>query len=189
MIEADSNGNEDALPRQNTRLANFTFVQRSTVQGGNVMLLRGGTDYTMVNGVVTGTGACLDIDETGGTTTRAANAALDDVGPPVFNSVVFACSGSAYRADGNEAAVQTIFTSGTNNNAAFTSSLTGTFINGANERAVTPFNASTLSSFMVATTYIGAVRDSTDTWYAGWTCNSSTASFGTTSGSCTAIPN
>src|SRR5690606_16052710 len=33
MIEADSNGNEDALPRQNTRLANFTFVQRSTTQG------------------------------------------------------------------------------------------------------------------------------------------------------------
>ena len=189
MIEADSNGNEDALPRQNTRLANFTFVQRSTVQGGNVMLLRGGTDYTMVNGVVTGTGSCLDIDETAGTTTRAADAALDDVGPPVFRSVVLSCATNAFRGDGNEAAVQTIFNAGTNNNAAFVSSLTGTFINGANERAVTPFDARTLSSFFVTTTYIGAVRDSTDTWYAGWTCNSSTASFGSTSGSCTSIPN
>ncbi|WP_296540111.1 hypothetical protein, partial [Rhizorhabdus sp.] len=189
MIEADSNGNEDALPRQNTRLANFTFVQRSTVQGGNVMLLRGGTDYTMVNGVVTGTGSCLDIDETGGTTTRAANSALDDVGPPVFNSVVLACATAPYRADGNEAAVQTIFTAGSNNNPAFTSSLTGTFVNGANEAARTAFNAATLGSFMVTTSYIGAVRDSSDTWYAGWACNSSTASFGSTSGSCTAIPN
>ncbi|MDB5686014.1 MAG: hypothetical protein JWR77_603, partial [Rhizorhabdus sp.] len=187
MIEADSNGNEDALPRQNTRLANFTFVQRSTVQGGNVMLLRGGTDYTMVNGVVTGTGACLDIDETGTTTTRATNTALDDVGPPVFNSVVLACA-SPFRADGNEAAVQTIFGAGTNNNSAFTSSLTSVFINGANERGVTPFNASTLGAFLVATTYIGAVRDSTDTWYAGWACNSTTASFGSTSAACTAIP-
>ncbi|MBO9379385.1 hypothetical protein GG804_21665, partial [Sphingomonas histidinilytica] len=189
MIEADSNGNEDATPRQNTRLANFTFVQRSTVQGGNVMLLRGGTDYTMVNGVVTGTGACLDIDETGTTTTRAANSSLDDVGPPVFNSVAFACAGGNYRADGNEAAVQTIFTAGSNNKPGFTASLTGTYINGANEAAVTPFDAKTLGSFFVTTSYIGAVRDATDTWYAGWTCNSSTASFGSTSGACTAIPN
>ncbi len=103
-------------------------------------------------------------------------------------SVVLSCATNAFRADGNEAAVQTIFNAGTNNNAAFTPSLTGTFINGANERAVTPFDARTLSSFFVTTTYIGAVRDSTDTWYAGWTCNSSTASFGSTSGSCTSIP-
>lgn len=91
MIEADSNGNEEALPRQNTRLANFTFLQRSTTQGLNAILLRGGTDYTAVNGVVVGTTNCIDIDETGGTGTRAANPALDDVGPPVFNSVALSC--------------------------------------------------------------------------------------------------
>ena len=195
MIEADSNGNEDALPRQFTRLANFTFVQRSTTQGLNAILLRGGTDYTLVNGVVVGPTNCLDIDETGGTTTRAADAALQDAGPPVFRSVVLSCP-TAFRADGNEAAVATIFGSGTNNNnAAFTSSLTGIYIDGPNERAVTPFNAATLNlagssapNQFVTTSYIGAVRDTADTWFAGWTCNSSTASFGSTSAACTAVP-
>ena len=30
--------------------------------------------------------------------------------------------------------------------------------------------------------------NSTDTWYAGWTCNSATANFGTTSGACNSLP-
>jgi hypothetical protein len=193
MVEADSNGNEDATPRQNTRLANFTFIQRSTVQGLNAMLLRGGTDYTMVNGVVTapsGT-ACLDIDETGGTTTRAANAGLQDAGPPVFNSVVFACAKPFQEespANVTAAAIQAIFGAGTNNNSAFTSTLTNGYVNGANERAVTPFNANTLGAFFVTTSYIGAVRDSSDTWFSGWTCNSTSASFATTSPNCAVAP-
>lgn len=192
MIEADSNGNEDALPRQNTRLANFTFVHRSAVAASvNAILLRGGTDYTMVNGVVTSTRTCLDIDETGGTTTRAANAALDDVGPPVFRSVVLTCTTAAFQEDGNvpSATVSTIFGSGTNNNnSAFISTLTGGFINGANETAVTAFNAATLDPFLTTTNYIGAVQNASDTWYVGWTCSSATASFGTASGTCTTIP-
>jgi hypothetical protein len=110
--------------------------------------------------------------------------------------VVLACATGAFRSDNNTdgspnvstATIQGFFTAGTNNNPAFTSTLSSVFIDGANERAVTPFNASTLSSFMVATTYIGAVRDASDTWYAGWACNSVTASFGSTSAACTAIP-
>ena len=43
-------------------------------------------------------------------------------------------------------------------------------------------------SAFTTTNYIGAVKDSSDTWYAGWTCNSVTASFGDSSGNCTAIP-
>ena len=193
MVEADSNGNEDALPRQNTRLANFTFLQRSTVQGLNALLLRGGTDYTMVNGVVVGARNCLDIDETGGTTTRAADAALQDAGPPVFNSVVFSCQ-TPFRDDGNVATstIQTIFGSGTNNNANFTSTLTNGYVNGPNEAAVPAFNAASLNpmgtNFFVSTTYIGAVRDAQDTWYAGWTCNSTSATFATSSPSCAAAP-
>src|SRR3546814_18172390 len=92
---------------------------------------------------------------------QAANAGLDDVGPPVFNSVAFACTAGAFNEDGNvtAAAIQSIFGSGTNNNASFTSTLSNVFVNGANETAVTAFNASTLGSFFVATPYIGAVRD------------------------------
>ena len=36
--------------------------------------------------------------------------------------------------------------------------------------------------------YVGAVKDSTDTWYAGWTCNSATLDFGATSSACTTLP-
>jgi hypothetical protein len=203
MIESDSNGNEDALPRQYTRISNATFVHRSTVQGGNTMLLRGGTDYALINSVVVGTQACLDIDATGGTTTRAADAGLQDLGPPVFRSVQLACP-TAFRADGNEAAVATIFGTGTNNNnSAFAPSLSSVFINGANEAAVpatdpTTFNADAFAGAgqpnaaapnrLSAVNYIGAVRDANDTWFAGWTCNSGYVSFGAGSGLCTAIP-
>ena len=67
-------------------------------------------------------------------------------------------------------------------------SLTSLFINGATETVFTPFNAKTLNAFFDTTVYVGAVRDANDTWYQGWTCNSSTANFGTTSRACSAIP-
>jgi hypothetical protein len=77
---------------------------------------------------------------------------------------------------------------GANNNAAFTASLTGGFINGANETAVVAADPKSLDAAFDTTTYVGAVKDAADTWYAGWTCNSSTASFGASSGSCTSLP-
>src|SRR4029453_17828594 len=101
MIEADSNGNEDALPRQYTRVSNATFVHKSTVQGGNPILFRGGTDYALLNSVVVGTQNCLDMDETGGTTTRPANAGLQDNGPPVFRSVRLSGCTNPFRDYGN----------------------------------------------------------------------------------------
>ena len=89
-----------------------------------------------------------------------------------------------------DAQVSGIFGSGANNNnSAFVPSLTSLFVNGANETAVTAFDASTLNSFFAATTYIGAVKDANDTWYAGWTCNSVTATLGTSvTGLCTSLP-
>lgn len=179
MIEADSDGAEDSLPRQWTRLSNFTFVQRST-KASSAILLRGGTDYTLVNGIVVTPDTCLNIDAP--QTVRAADAALQDQGPPVFRSVVLSCgSGGPYLNDGNvpATAIRAIFESAVfNNNPALASSLGNVFVNGLNETAVPAFDASTLGSFMVATSYIGAVRDANDRWYRGWTCDSSTADFG-----------
>ncbi|RIA45586.1 hypothetical protein DFR49_0106 [Hephaestia caeni] len=190
ILEVDSNGNEDSLPRTFVRLANFTFLHRSTLAASvNAMLFRGGTDYTAVNGIVVSPRVCLDIDETGGTTTRAADAALQDQGPPVFKSVVMQCGEGAYQDDGNVtvAKIKSIFeVAGANNKPDFTNSLTG-FINGANEAAVPAFNAATLGSFFTTTDYIGAVKNASDTWYQGWTCDSSTLDFGS-GASCTAIP-
>ncbi len=152
ILEVDSNGNEDALPRQYTRVSNLTGVQNHNGSGGNALLFRGGTDYALLNSVVVSTAACLDIDATGGTTTRAADNALQDLGAPLFRSVRLACP-TAYRNDGNVdvPTLTTIFGDGTNNNEDnHISSLVSIFINGANETAVgvtdpTTFNADTFA--------------------------------------------
>lgn len=189
IVEADSVGNEDSLPRQWARLANFTFIERSN-RAASAILLRGGADYTAVNGVVVSPRTCLDIDATAGSTTRGVDPALQDQGPPQFRSVVLSCSAGAYVDEGDvsTATLRSIFEMpGANNNAAFTSSLNTLFVNGANEAAVTPFDASALGGFMRATSYIGAVRDADDSWYRGWTCNSATTAFDS-GGACTSVP-
>ena len=61
-------------------------------------------------------------------------------------------------------------------------------INGANETAVTATDPQTLNADFDATSYVGAVRDADDTWYAGWTCNSDTATFDADSTDCTSLP-
>jgi hypothetical protein len=97
--EIDSNNAEDLLPRTFGRYANFTFIQ-SASSAPAAIRLRGGADFAFVNGVVkTATGqACINIiagegTGTGRTTIRAADSALQDVGPPTFNSVYFQCQG------------------------------------------------------------------------------------------------
>ncbi len=202
IIEADSDNAVDGdLPRQNTVVSNMTALDRSPNAAFDQasFLLRGGTDYTLVNTVLASNplNPCLRISRSQ-TASLTANAAIDELGAPVFRSVVMQCAATKYiGSNGVTAAdVQAIFGSGsTNNNDAFTPTLTGGFINGPSETAVTAFNASTLNAvagaatFFDVTTYIGAVKDATDTWYKGWTCNSSTADFGTgNSGLCTTIP-
>ncbi len=99
--EIDSNGAEDLLPRTWARYANFTFITRTASQNPPASIrLRGGADATFVNGIVsTPAGvACVNInatqvDATDRPSVRAANPALQDQGPPVFNSVYFACQG------------------------------------------------------------------------------------------------
>jgi hypothetical protein len=187
MMEVDSPGNEDSLPRQWTRLANFTFVQRST-RASSAMLLRGGADFTAVNGLIVSPRPCLDMD--GGSTVRAASPTLQDQGPPQFRAVMLSCTAGAYADDGDIStdAIRTIFEqAGANNDPAFRSSLSSLFVNGVNENAVIAFDASQLGPFMQKTTYIGAVKDTNDDWYTGWTCNSATASFGGGT-ACTALP-
>ena len=80
------------------------------------------------------------------------------------------------------------FNAGTNNTSTFISTLSSVFINGANETARTAFDAKTVDAFFDTTTYVGAVKDANDTWYAGWTCNSKTATFSATGSACTSLP-
>lgn len=212
IIEADSDNAVDGdLPRQNIVLSNFTFVQRSanSFSGQASIFIRGGADYTAVNGVLTSNplNPCLRLSRTQ-TASLVANPAIDELGAPVFRSVQMQCSATPFIGSSGPTAadVMAIFGPGTNNNSStYTPTLTNQFVNGATEAAVPAFNASNLhaasgipsgtgglggqSAFFDAVTYIGAVRDANDTWYTQWTCNSTTANFGTgNSGLCTSIP-
>jgi hypothetical protein len=189
MIELDSaNALEDQAPRTHMKLANFTFVHRNPATANNAaMLFRGKADATLVNGVVTSPMACLRLN---GANILTTDAATDKAGPPVFQSVAMQCAATQFVGSGGLTAQQVAdtFNAGANNNASFTATLANTFVNGANETAVVATNPQTLDAAFDATTYVGAVRDANDTWYAGWTCNSATASFGTTSTACTSLP-
>lgn len=189
IIELDSaNALEDNTPRTHMKIANFTFVHRNPASGNNAaMLFRGKSDSNLVNGVVTSPMACLRLNGTNILTADAANAKL---GPPDFQSVVMQCAATQFVGSGGVTAQQVadVFAAGANNDASFTASLTGTFINGANEANVVATDPTVIDAAFDATDYIGAVRDANDTWYAGWTCNSATANFGSTSTSCTSLP-
>ncbi|TPG18673.1 hypothetical protein EAH87_11370 [Sphingomonas koreensis] len=197
MIEADSNnpvaGN---TPRQDTRIANFTFIDRSP---GNTdkasIFLHGQTDFTLINGVlVSPNNPCLRIADT--QTLAAKDANKDEQGPPVFASMVMQCGSTKYvgsEGDGQGTVtadqVAAAFGSGSNNNNdAFTPSLSDTIIDGANEMAVKATDPKTYDSFFDSVSYIGAVRDANDTWYKGWTCNSAAIDFGSANGACTTLP-
>ena len=196
MIEADSdNSNDENIPRQNTFVANFTFNYRS-VDGnsdGAAILLRGKTDYTMLNGVMTSPGnECLRISTTD-TATRGADAALDEAGPPVFRSVNFECKpGAPYLAGTGVtvADIQAAFGSGSNGNLdSFVSSLVNLYINGAREMGRPAVDPKTFDAFFDTTTYVGAVQDAANDWTVGWTCNSGAATFGTSNtGPCASLP-
>ena len=96
--EIDSNFAEDLLPRTFATYANFTFIQ--TAAAPAAIRQRGGSDMRFVNGIVRTPSnvACVNIiagEQTSGgrSTVRPADNALQDAGPPAFNSVYFACQG------------------------------------------------------------------------------------------------
>ncbi len=191
IIEADSNnGLEDQTPRQNTTVANATFIQRK--DDDQVIRIRGGADYGLYNTLVWDASAagtpCIRIDLP--QTVRAADAGLDDVGPPRFNSVALQC-GTNFR-DGSSgvtaAQAEAIFDNGAGNNKSYTNTLVNGYLNGGGEDGfMTIFDVTTLGSFFEATTYIGAVT-AADDWTQGWTCDSAAVSFGNNTGSCTSLP-
>ncbi|MBE5075068.1 hypothetical protein IM511_12300 [Erythrobacteraceae bacterium E2-1 Yellow Sea] len=190
IIEADSSNTlEENTPRQQTQISNATFIQRRN--GDQVVRVRGKADYTLVNTLIVdassnGT-ACLRVDGID-TLTRAASAGLDEAGPVLFNSVAMSCATPFRDGSGTTAAqVQTQFDAGSNNNSAFTSTLTMTYINGANETALVAFNPTALSSFFDNAGFVGAAETGS-TRFQGWTCDSSTIAFGSNSGLCTALP-
>lgn len=153
-------------PRSTPKFANWTVIGRGGA-GNDLLVANTATQNTWVNTVVqmtANTAGCVDIDDA--TTTVA------------FHSVALACA-TPFTNDTNvdATAVAAIFNAGANNTSTHTSTLTGTFINGANETARTPYaNITSLSAFFTNPGHIGAVKDANDTWWQGWTCGLTSAS-------------
>jgi len=187
LFEIDSNGNETDTPRTTLKVANFTAIQQAASSDNEAAdqassLFRGNSDTTLINGVFYApNNECIRQNGTG-TTPSTLTA----------RSVVLTCNATKYIGTGsyNAGAVATNFGSGANNNSdAFTSTLTSLYINGANETGVGAVDPKTFASFFDTTTWIGAVRNTSDTWWGTWTCNSDVADFGTANtGACTTLP-
>lgn len=203
IIESGSdNVTIQQIPRHNLVISNMTAIHRPA-QGGNsaAILLRGGGDASIYNSLVTSTTACLRISRR--ETIQAANPAQDELGPPVFRSVLFNCAAAGAftgSSDVTNAEVAAIFGTGTNNNnSAYMPTLTNLFVPGANETGVAFTNPASLQAdpetpnvvfFEAAANFVGAFRNADDRWYQGWVCNSETVDFGVanTTGACTTIP-
>lgn len=180
---------DNLVPRTATRISNATFIHRRT--GDQVLRIRGGSDMTIANSLVWDNSSagtpCLRVDDAATIQTTGD----DELGVPVFSSFAVQC-GTRTRAGSNSGATATAadlyLTGGTGNNVSYTNTLTGGYLNGANENGFTPiFSAPSLNAFFAATTFIGAVSG-TDNWTQGWTCDSAAVSFGGNTGSCLRLP-
>ena len=190
MIELDStNSNENQTPRTYMRIANFTMVHKNAAAGNSsAWRYRGGADVSLVNGVLTTPISCLRLD---GANMITTDEAIQKVGAPEFRSVAMQCGTRPFRGSNgltDDQVAATFNVEGRNNTATLTATLSNVFVNGANEAAVTATDPATVNEGFETTDYVGAVKDANDTWYAGWTCNSVTANFGSTSKACTTIP-
>src|SRR3546814_5434828 len=88
-----------------------------------------------------------------------------------FDSTYLSCD--VPFAGGDAGAEAAAFAAGSNNSTG-TSTLTGTFINGANEAAVPAYaGLAAINASFVDVDSIGAVKDANDTWWQGLTCGRS----------------
>ena len=138
VVQASDEGDHmwelDNLPSDNTKtpltapnVSNFTLVG----QAGNdtAILQRVGVGGISVNGVVTGSPRCLDIDDT-----ATLQSGIQ------YHSVLFDCA-TTYQDDTNVtgAEAQAVFEAGTNNTTSVSNTLTSTFVNGTAESGRTVF--------------------------------------------------
>jgi hypothetical protein len=191
LMEMDSNDNGSDTPRTTIRIANFVGLQSlSSADNDSAALastlFRGNSDTTLINGVIaTPNNECIRMDGRSAATLTARSVVLQCNAAKFLGSTGGTTNYTAQQ-------VATFFGSGSNNNNdAFTTSFSSLFINGADETGVRATDPTTFSSTFTLTDYIGAVKDGSaaSSWYAGWTCNSATATLGTSvTGLCTSLP-
>jgi hypothetical protein len=193
ILKAGRPEDADTVPRQQPLISNATLVYNSMsgttepresfehITHFKVITILGSADYSLVNSVITAPdrAGCLNTNS-GIVVGRAADPAKQEAGPALFRSNYFSCLHPTDFTDYPTFIVDPLplLTVDPNNRLKVPSSLTNTFVDGANELAVPVYDPRQLSPFMQATSYIGAVRDTADTWYSGWTCSSSYLPFG-----------
>jgi hypothetical protein len=163
-MELSSAGNAISPPT-NPTIANFTLVGAQT----NAFRINSGFVGRFINGVVSyGASECFNWESTAGNGTSAT---YDGVNvDPTFNSVLFDCAPLTDDTPDTPAAVASV-AADPNNNAAYSDTLINTFTNGPNETAATAFDLTTLpGTFFDDVDYVGAVEDTNDRWWAGWSC-------------------
>ena len=194
LMEIDSTGLETDVRRTKLNVVNFVGVQQQVSSDNEAndqaaTLFRGNSDTSLYNGlIVTSNNECIRMFGSGATPATLT-----------ARSVALQCNATKYLAGGTgnaftAAQVQGFFGTGSNNNIdTLVNSLTATglYLNGATENALTTTSPTALSSFFISTPTpyrIGSAWAENNQWYVGWTCNSSTANFGSTSSACTALP-
>ena len=175
IVESD-NTNADASvgyltePRSQPIISNFTFISNGK---DDVIKLKEGVSGIYTNGIVidaSNSKACIE-------TTKAETFQDAATTPKVtFNSVAFDCKALAALGDdaGTLAQAEALITVGSNNlystdsgGGSYVPTVSGV-INGTAENAMTVADKSA-DPFFTTTDYVGAVKDSTDTWYKDWT--------------------
>ena len=195
LFEIDSNGNEADTPRTKLTVSNFTSVSSLAVSAPTTLppirrplCSAAILDITLINGIIATPTERVHPPErfgqhTGHTERRGRSSCS------ATRTSTSAPAASTPRPGRKRHSASGQFAN--NNNDAFTPTLTSLFINGTNETGRCgnrPHDGCRPSSTTPPTS--DAVQPVTreDTWYAGWTCNSATANFGSTSGSCTSLP-
>jgi len=168
-IEADNNGDDnDATPRSNPTISNLTCVGDATAGGDSGLRLREGTSAKISN-VVMGThnAYCLDIDQTATFTNAGGSIGNLNGNLTLTNSrFVTGCPFSA--SDGDMFSVEDFFAAQSGSSLG-TVDLMGAlgWMNGPVLNGITPLIPA--DSFFDQVDHIGAIKDSSSDWTAGWT--------------------
>ena len=164
-IEGDNRSSNNTLtPRSNPTVSNFTFVGGAA--GDTGMVIRAGTAGKFLNGIITAfqdAGVDIDSDET------AAQATAGNV---TFDSMLVVGNAENLETDDDsgDAATVATFNAGANNVSAGTTSVGDEqYVPAAGDTTTTATDPSAIDPFFDSVDYVGAVKDTSDTWYQGWT--------------------
>jgi hypothetical protein len=170
-IEADNNGdNNDATPRSNPTISNLTCAGGFNDDGQGIRL-REGTSATITNSVVSNfTSYCVDIDQDATfNNTGGSIAGLNGNLSMRYSRVSTGCGFSASTGDIFSVAEWFAALMGNGQGTDLGGPLGITNGNALNAIAVDP---ALTDPFFDKVDYIGAIKDSTSDWTAGWTFKS-----------------